>query len=189
MSTNHNLFLRERTAEAESSRGPSAYQPNALPLGQTGSHCRHKFPAALVVSRRSFACEADHITFAARHNVVKDNAENSVCVCARARACVRACVCVCVVVMMIVLNQFLPLALSRLTIGRLLQKVNKSSQESASTSENIPARQLQSASDTRTFVIPRVNTNTFGERTSSYASPSAWNNLPQTLWLFLHFCF
>ena len=31
------LFLRERRAEAESSRGPSAYQPNALPLGQTGS--------------------------------------------------------------------------------------------------------------------------------------------------------
>ena len=35
MSTNHNLF-EERRAEAESSRGPSAYQPNALPLGQTG---------------------------------------------------------------------------------------------------------------------------------------------------------
>ena len=28
---------REGRAEAESSRGPSAYQPNALPLGQTGS--------------------------------------------------------------------------------------------------------------------------------------------------------
>ena len=37
VSTNHNLFERERWAEAESSRGPSAYQPNALPLGQTGS--------------------------------------------------------------------------------------------------------------------------------------------------------
>ena len=35
MSTNHNLF-EERRAEAESSRGPSAYQPNTLPLGQTG---------------------------------------------------------------------------------------------------------------------------------------------------------
>ena len=31
-------FRRERKAEAESNRGPSAYQPNALPLGQTGSH-------------------------------------------------------------------------------------------------------------------------------------------------------
>ena len=28
---------RERRAEADSNRGPSAYQPNALPLGQTGS--------------------------------------------------------------------------------------------------------------------------------------------------------
>ena len=37
VSTNHNRLGRERRAEAESSRGPSAYQPNALPLGQTGS--------------------------------------------------------------------------------------------------------------------------------------------------------
>ena len=36
MSTDHN-FWRERTAEAGSNRGPSAYQPIALPLGQTGS--------------------------------------------------------------------------------------------------------------------------------------------------------
>ena len=36
VSTNHN-FWRERRAEAVSNRGPSAYQPNALPLGQTGS--------------------------------------------------------------------------------------------------------------------------------------------------------
>ena len=33
----HNLFRREKRAEAESSRGPFAYQPNALTLGQTGS--------------------------------------------------------------------------------------------------------------------------------------------------------
>ena len=32
----HRNFWRERRAEAESGRGPSAYQPNALPLGQTG---------------------------------------------------------------------------------------------------------------------------------------------------------
>ena len=44
-----------------------------------------------------------------------------------------------------------------------------------------PARQLWSASDTRTFVTPRVNTKTFGERSFSYAGPSVWNNLPQTL--------
>ena len=30
-------FWRERRAEVDSNRGPSAYQPNALPLGQTGS--------------------------------------------------------------------------------------------------------------------------------------------------------
>ena len=29
--------FEDRRAEAESNRGPSAYQPNALPLGQTGS--------------------------------------------------------------------------------------------------------------------------------------------------------
>ena len=39
VSTNHSLSWRERRAEAVSSRGPFAYQPNALPLGQTGSRC------------------------------------------------------------------------------------------------------------------------------------------------------
>ena len=34
-----NLFRRERRAEADSNRAPSAYQPNALPPGQTGSRC------------------------------------------------------------------------------------------------------------------------------------------------------
>ena len=37
VATDHNSW-RERRAEAESIRGPSAYQPNALPLGQTGSY-------------------------------------------------------------------------------------------------------------------------------------------------------
>ena len=36
VSTDHN-FWRERRAEVDSNRGPSSYQPNALPLGQTGS--------------------------------------------------------------------------------------------------------------------------------------------------------
>ena len=36
VSTDHN-FSRGRRAEADSNRGPSAYQPNDLPLGQTGS--------------------------------------------------------------------------------------------------------------------------------------------------------
>ena len=30
-------FLKRKRAEAVSNRGPFAYQPNALPLGQTGS--------------------------------------------------------------------------------------------------------------------------------------------------------
>ena len=42
-------------------------------------------------------------------------------------------------------------------------------------------RQLCSASDTRTFAIPRVNMNTFGERSFSYAGPSLWNSQPQPL--------
>ena len=33
-------FCRERRAEAESNRGPSAYQPNASPPGQTGPPMR-----------------------------------------------------------------------------------------------------------------------------------------------------
>ena len=37
VSTDRNLFRRERRAEAVPNRGPSAYHPNALPLGQTGS--------------------------------------------------------------------------------------------------------------------------------------------------------
>ena len=36
-STDHN-FWRERRAEADLNRGSSTYQPNALLLGQTGSH-------------------------------------------------------------------------------------------------------------------------------------------------------
>ena len=38
VSTIHN-FLKRKENEAVSNRGPSAYQPNALPIGQTGSHC------------------------------------------------------------------------------------------------------------------------------------------------------
>ena len=45
VSKNNNLF-EERKAEAESNRGPSAYQPNALPLGQTGS----QYLAALAIT-------------------------------------------------------------------------------------------------------------------------------------------
>ena len=51
VSTNHNLFeLRERRAEAVSNRGPSAYQPNALPLGQTGSPRFSSISLSFIVS-------------------------------------------------------------------------------------------------------------------------------------------
>ena len=53
VSTDHNLWS-ERRAEADSNRCPSAYQPNALPLGQTGSRKRGRgwsvFCAAFLVS-------------------------------------------------------------------------------------------------------------------------------------------
>ena len=37
VSTDHNLSEENGEPEAVSNRGPSAYQPNSLPLGQTGS--------------------------------------------------------------------------------------------------------------------------------------------------------
>ena len=38
VSTTHTRFEEKREPKRVSNRGPSAYQPNALPLGQTGSH-------------------------------------------------------------------------------------------------------------------------------------------------------
>ena len=40
MSTKTTTFLKKRRTDVESNRGPSAYKPNALPLGQTGSQTR-----------------------------------------------------------------------------------------------------------------------------------------------------
>ena len=37
VSTNHNLFEEKGETKRYRTGGPSAYQPNALPLGQTGS--------------------------------------------------------------------------------------------------------------------------------------------------------
>ena len=54
VSTDHN-FRRERRAEADSNRGPSAYQPNALPLGQTGSQ-------VYGLIRRTFVQSAQNLT-------------------------------------------------------------------------------------------------------------------------------
>ena len=43
------------------------------------------------------------------------------------------------------------------------------------------SKTVTSSSDIRAFVTIRVNTNTFSERSFSYAGPAVWNNLPQTL--------
>ena len=47
-------FWRERKAEADSNRGPSAYQPNVLPVGQTGSQGKRRERNAnkTVISKR-----------------------------------------------------------------------------------------------------------------------------------------
>ena len=71
VSTDHN-FWRERRAEADSNRSPSAYQPRALPLGQTGSHLSMLMAISVLV----YLC---------------------VCVCAFVCVCVCVCVCACMV--------------------------------------------------------------------------------------------
>ena len=64
VSTDHNRW-RERRAQAESNRGPSTHQSNALPLGQTGSRYCASLPSkssyrlvsvCLVVVSRRAAC-------------------------------------------------------------------------------------------------------------------------------------
>ena len=44
---------RKRRAEADSNRDPSAYQPNALPLGQTGSRASRSIT---LLPRRQYCC-------------------------------------------------------------------------------------------------------------------------------------
>ena len=41
-------FWREKRTEADSNRSPSAYQPNALPLGQTGSQQHWLYSTATI---------------------------------------------------------------------------------------------------------------------------------------------
>ena len=52
VSTDHNFWSGERRAEADSNRGPSAYQSNALPLGQTGSRDRQTCRTVQMVPRK-----------------------------------------------------------------------------------------------------------------------------------------
>ena len=52
VSTNHNLLEEKGEPKRVSNRGPSAYQPNALPLGQTGSQkVMTRRPRPLTLSR------------------------------------------------------------------------------------------------------------------------------------------
>ena len=46
-------FWRERRAEPVSNRGPSAYQPNALPLGLTGSHSQFQWSLSICSAVKS----------------------------------------------------------------------------------------------------------------------------------------
>ena len=53
MSTNHNLFEEKgEPTEVESNRDSSAYQPDALPLGQTGSLVRGCSSSVLLYAHR-----------------------------------------------------------------------------------------------------------------------------------------
>ena len=113
VSTNHNLFEEKKRAEAVSNRGPSAYQPNALPLGKTDSRnscmypCTNLYlPPQLLISGTGIVIviiivEVVLIVGGVVGGVracVRARARVCVCVCVcvRVRACVRACVRVCV---------------------------------------------------------------------------------------------
>ena len=64
MSTDHN-FWRERRDKADSNQGPSAYQPNALPLGQMGSHKQHH-KVLSTETRRALQVTKDWVGLAVR---------------------------------------------------------------------------------------------------------------------------
>ena len=70
MSTDHNLF-EERRAEADSNRGPSDYQPNALPLGQTGSH-RHSASVSRYMHAESMQQQRQTLSTGLRHPSFKE---------------------------------------------------------------------------------------------------------------------
>ena len=73
---NATVFLRERKAERASNRGLPAYQPNALPLGQTAL-ARYNLTGSVCCCCCCYCC-------------------CFVCVCVCVCVYVRACVCVCV---------------------------------------------------------------------------------------------
>ena len=72
VSTNHSLFEEKgEPFEAVSNRGPSAYQPNSLPLGQTGSLPPH--PLAFIPPLELV------LKVVANHTVDKPSPETSHC--------------------------------------------------------------------------------------------------------------
>ena len=55
-------FWRERRAEAVSNRGPSAYLPNALPLGQTGPLFKYLFYWSMIAYIALFSALLSRLT-------------------------------------------------------------------------------------------------------------------------------
>ena len=51
MATNHNLFEEKGEPKWKSKQGPSAYQPNAIPLGQTLTLIKYSHPAVESILR------------------------------------------------------------------------------------------------------------------------------------------
>jgi hypothetical protein len=45
----------------------------------------------------------------------------------------------------------------------------------------IPRRQLRSSSDSRSLIVPKINTKTYGARTFSHAAAVQWNSLPHSI--------
>ena len=89
-------FRRERRAEAESNRGPSAYQPNAFPLGQTGSLTRaaRRCPVFVWLSVRQWMGLMARILWryggASRRAYPPTTATSGSCAALSSRMCVRA---------------------------------------------------------------------------------------------------
>jgi len=90
----------------------------------------------------TFICIRDRPHSAVQHNVAKENAEKPLCfvvvvlaAAAAAAVFVSLFACLFFIVMMIVLDQFFPMALSRLTLA---QEGKQTSQEPASTSRRKP---------------------------------------------------
>ena len=61
VSTNHDLFEEKREPKRNRGRGPSAFQPNALTLGQTGSQQNNE--AACEIEEAVLSCWPKRVRF------------------------------------------------------------------------------------------------------------------------------